>query len=64
MDSLVWMKSSYSGASSNNCVEIAVVPDGGCLVRDSKDSGGPVLRFAAAEWRAFVLGVKGAGLGR
>lgn len=33
--------------------------DGGRLVavRDSKDQGGPVLTFTAAEWDAFVGGV-------
>lgn len=63
MDSFFWVKSSYSGSSGDACVEIAALPGGGRLVRDSKDPGGPVLRFAAADWRAFVLGVKGAGIG-
>jgi Domain of unknown function (DUF397) len=34
-------------------------PDGGRLVRDTKDNGrGPILRFTESEWRAFVLGVR------
>lgn len=50
-----WVKSSYSGSEAN-CVEVAV-PDG-VLVRDTKDRGGPVLRFAPAAWRLFADQVK------
>jgi hypothetical protein len=46
-----WMKSSYSGSQAN-CVEVAV--RGGVLVRDTKDRGGPVLRFTPATWRRFA----------
>ncbi|MEU0856499.1 DUF397 domain-containing protein [Streptomyces sp. SID685] len=53
-----WFKSSYSGGTNDNCVEIAsghtVVP-----VRDSKDSRGPALLFSADSWAAFVAAVKG-----
>ncbi|MGW4883067.1 DUF397 domain-containing protein [Streptomyces murinus] len=53
-----WFKSSYSGGTNDNCVEIAsghtVVP-----VRDSKDSRGPALLFSAHSWAAFVGAVKG-----
>jgi Domain of unknown function (DUF397) len=58
MTDLIWIKSSYSGGSGGNCVEVAALPDGGRAVRDSKDPGGPVLRFTAGEWRAFAAGVK------
>jgi hypothetical protein len=51
-----WRKSSYSGGEGH-CVELARVP-GGVAVRDSKDPDGPVLRFSAAEWRAFVASMK------
>jgi hypothetical protein len=51
-----WKKSSWSG--SIECVEVAR-SNGDCvLVRHSKDPHGPVLRYTAAEWRAFVAGVK------
>ena len=50
-----WHKSSFSGA--NGCVEVAVV-EGGAAVRDSKDPAGPVLRFTAPEWEAFLAGVR------
>jgi hypothetical protein len=46
-----WMKSSYSGSQAN-CVEVAV--RGGVLVRDTKDRGGPVLRFTPAAWHRFA----------
>jgi Domain of unknown function (DUF397) len=46
-----WTKSSYSGSQAN-CVEVAI--RGGVLVRDTKDGGGPVLRFPPAIWRRFA----------
>jgi hypothetical protein len=56
---LAWRKSSYSNGTGGDCVEVADLPDGGRLVRDTKDHGrGPILRFTEAEWRAFVHGVK------
>jgi hypothetical protein len=53
----IWVKSSFSFANGD-CVEVASLPDGHIGVRDSKDSAGPVLRFTAAEWRAFVAGAQ------
>jgi hypothetical protein len=61
MTGLIWIKSSYSGGSGGNCVEVAALPAGGTAVRDSKDANGPVLGFTADEWRAFVRDVKTAG---
>ncbi len=55
---LIWRKSSYSGASGGDCVEIAQFPDTAMAVRDSKDPDGAVLAFAPEEWRSFVAGVK------
>jgi hypothetical protein len=52
-----WCKSSYSDPQAN-CVEVATLPDGGRAVRDSKDPNGPILRFTASQWRAFLDGVK------
>jgi len=51
-----WQKSSYS-TQQGNCVEVAPVRDG-TAVRDSKNSAGPVLRFSADSWRAFLSAVK------
>jgi hypothetical protein len=53
-----WIKSSLS-FSNGNCVEVASLPDGTIGVRDSKDTGGPVLRFTPDEWTAFLGGVRG-----
>jgi uncharacterized protein DUF397 len=58
MRDLGWTKSSYSGGSGGNCVEVAALAEGGFAVRDSKEPGGPVLRFTAQGWRSFVRGVK------
>ncbi len=52
-----WRKSSYS-TSQDECVEVATLPDGGRAVRDSKNPDGPVLRFTAEEWRAFLARAK------
>ncbi len=48
-----WRKSTYSSAEGD-CVEVATLADGGRAVRDSKDPGGPVLRFTADEWASFM----------
>jgi hypothetical protein len=52
-----WVKSSLSYANGN-CVEVAGLPDGEIGVRNSRDSGGPVLRFTSDEWHAFLGGVR------
>ena len=57
MDTLNWHVSSYSG-QGNTCVEVARLPDGTRLVRDTKDREGAVLSFTAEEWHAFVTRVK------
>ncbi|MFK0180842.1 DUF397 domain-containing protein [Streptomyces xanthochromogenes] len=54
-----WHKSSYSGASGGDCLEVAddvphIVP-----VRDSKTAPhGPTLVFRAGAWSAFIADVK------
>jgi len=50
-----WFKSTFSGDSGGNCVEVAVLA-GGVAVRDSKDPAGPALIFTVAEWLAFLAG--------
>ena len=57
-DSLTWRKAAAS-AANGSCVEVALVSDGGVAVRDSKDPSGPILRYTAAEWVAFLHGAKG-----
>jgi hypothetical protein len=57
VDGLDWLKSTYSDAG-NDCVEAAfVVAEDAVLIRDTKDRGGPVLRFTRSEWAAFLKGV-------
>jgi hypothetical protein len=52
--SATWRKSSRSASAGSNCVEVACVGRV-VMVRDSKSvPTGPVLRFAAEEWSAFV----------
>ena len=51
-----WKKSSYSTAQGN-CVEVAPVREA-TAIRDSKNPAGPVLRFPADSWRAFIGAVK------
>jgi hypothetical protein len=50
-----WKKASASYANGD-CVEVASLPDGRIGIRDSKDPDGPVLRFSASEWLAFLNG--------
>ena len=54
---VTWRRSSACTGADSTCVEIAV-GHGVVAVRDSKDAAGPVLRFTAAEWRAFLAGVR------
>ncbi|MEU8286693.1 DUF397 domain-containing protein [Micromonospora sp. NPDC048905] len=54
-----WRKSTRSGGSGGNCVEVADDLPGVVGVRDSKDPTGPALAFAPAAWAAFVGDVKG-----
>ena len=48
-------RSACEGGST--CVEVASLVNL-ILVRDSKDSDGPVLAFSQLEWRDFIAGVK------
>ncbi len=48
-----WAKSSYSNSGAN-CVEVARTALGNVAVRDSKDPGGPVLRFTPAAWHNLI----------
>ncbi|MFC6020045.1 DUF397 domain-containing protein [Plantactinospora solaniradicis] len=57
MDNLTgarWRKSTRSGSSGNNCVEVADNLTGVVLVRDSKDRDAGNLAFTPYAWRAFV----------
>lgn len=49
-----WRKSTRSGTSGGNCVEVADNVPGVVGVRDSKNPTGPTLTFTTSTWRAFV----------
>jgi Domain of unknown function (DUF397) len=63
----VWRKASYSNNGAN-CVEVGAARRSGegalCLVRDTKDRGGPSLAFTPGQWATFVAAVKTGRFGR
>jgi Domain of unknown function (DUF397) len=54
----IWRKSSYSGSNGGGCIDVADNLPGIVAVRDSKDPGGPKLRFSREEWQAFTTSIK------
>jgi len=54
-DDLRWRRAQRCAASG--CVELAALSDG-VAVRDSKDPGGPVLRYDREEFAVFVAAAK------
>ncbi|MFE1821640.1 DUF397 domain-containing protein [Streptomyces anulatus] len=50
---LAWFKSSYSGSSGDNCVEVALSPEA-ILIRDSKDTQLRPLAVSPDAWSAFA----------
>jgi hypothetical protein len=55
---VTWIKSSYSGPTGGNCVEIAFLADGGVAMRNSRYPDGPALVFTMDEWDAFLGGAR------
>jgi hypothetical protein len=54
-----WFKSSASGETGNNCIEVAdLSSSGGVAIRDSKDRSGPALVVPADSFAAFVAAVR------
>lgn len=53
-----WVKSSYSGPTGGNCVEVAFLANGQVAVRNSRRPSGSALVFSAPEWDAFLNGAK------
>ena len=51
-----WRKSTYSGGSSNQCVEVAT--NGAVLVRDTTDHDGFTLSVSASAWLKFTSTIK------
>ncbi|MET8955224.1 DUF397 domain-containing protein [Streptomyces sp. NPDC004393] len=56
-DDLVWKTSTYTNGNGA-CVEVAVLPDGGRAMRDTKDRDGGTQFYNRAEWDAFIKGAK------
>ncbi|HET6353685.1 DUF397 domain-containing protein [Streptomyces sp.] len=56
-----WRKSSYSGTSGGECIEVAAQP---CriAVRDSKNPDGPAFTVTPAAFAAFVTAAAEGGL--
>ncbi|MEV7970600.1 DUF397 domain-containing protein [Sphaerisporangium sp. NPDC088356] len=52
-----WRKSSRSGDSGGQCVEVAANLPGVVAVRDSKNPAGPALIFPPQEWTRFLAKV-------
>jgi uncharacterized protein DUF397 len=52
MPTTTWRKSSFSQDPASDCVEVALGAD--ALVRDSKNTTGPVLRFEVRAWDEFI----------
>ncbi len=53
-----WIKSSYSGPTGGNCVEVAFLAGGDVAMRNSRHPDGPALIFSRAEWDAFLGGAR------
>ncbi|MBW1604402.1 DUF397 domain-containing protein [Streptomyces sp. JJ66] len=53
-----WRKSSHSGGSGGDCVEVADNLPGIVPVRDSKASHRPALRFPGPSWASFISAVR------
>jgi hypothetical protein len=49
-----WKKSTRSGTSGGDCVEVADNLPGLVAVRDSKDPAGPALTFDPKNWKSFL----------
>jgi len=54
-----WVKSTRSGPTGGNCVEIACPGDGRVAVRNSRHPAGPALLFGREQWAAFVVATAG-----
>ncbi|MBJ7906018.1 DUF397 domain-containing protein [Streptomyces sp. DSM 110735] len=57
-DTAPWRKSTYSGGSAGDCLEVTDAHPTHIPVRDSKDPHGPNLLLQPEAWSAFVEGIK------
>jgi hypothetical protein len=56
-----WRRSTYSGSTNDNCVEVAVI-EGRIHVRDSKSLTSPALIVGPSAWTALLARVKAGAL--
>jgi hypothetical protein len=54
-----WVKSTRSGPTGGNCVEVACLGGGRVAVRNSRHPAGPALLFGQEQWAAFVAAIAG-----
>lgn len=57
----VWKKSSHSGGSEGQCVEVAdltATPHTGIVLRDSKHPAGPALLVGAEAFAGFIASLR------
>jgi hypothetical protein len=54
--SLQWRVSSR--CNNGDCIEVAALSPDTICVRDTKNPGGPILEFTAAEWTAFIENIQ------
>jgi hypothetical protein len=54
----VWRKSSYSGSSGGQCVEVARNLPDVVAVRDSRDPGSGALAVTPAAWQALLACIR------
>lgn len=55
-----WRKSSHSGPTGGQCVEVGNTDQAFVAVRDSTDRGGVVLGFPLGTWQEFTADLKNA----
>jgi hypothetical protein len=57
-ENAVWIRSSFSGGTNGDCVEVAFLQDG-AAIRDSKEGDkGPMIRVGRQALQGLVMGLK------
>ncbi|MBB5103798.1 hypothetical protein FHS40_002860 [Streptomyces spectabilis] len=54
LDGAAWRKSSHSGSTGGDCLEVTELPGPHIAIRDSKRPAGPHLTVSAAAFTALV----------
>jgi Domain of unknown function (DUF397) len=53
-----WRKSTRSGGTGGNCIEVARNLPGAVAIRDSKNPHGPKLILTPSTWQAFTAAIQ------